>query len=83
VLTPANYNRRAGVLIACPITNREKGYPFEVKLPRGLPVTGVILVDHLKSLDFRARNARVVGKCPAEVLDEVQGKLFALLGFDD
>jgi mRNA interferase MazF len=71
------------VLVACPITNQEKGYPFEVKLPRGLPVTGVILVDHLKSLDFRARKARLAGKCPAEVLEEVQGKLFALLSVDD
>jgi mRNA interferase MazF len=71
------------MLVACPITNQEKGYPFEVKLPRGLPVTGVILVDHLKSLDFRARNARLAGKCSAEVLEEVQGKLFALLSVGD
>jgi mRNA-degrading endonuclease toxin of MazEF toxin-antitoxin module len=55
VLSPAAYNGRVGLALLCPITNQVKGYPFEVVLPSGGPVTGVILSDQVKSLDWRAR----------------------------
>ncbi len=61
------------------MTSREKGYPFEVLLPRDLPVAGVILADQVKSLDWRARSAAFAGRVPAEVLDDVLLKLGALL----
>jgi len=51
VLSPESYNRKSGLAIVCPITSRLKGYPFEVPLPSGLPVTGAVLSDHIKSLD--------------------------------
>jgi len=79
VLTPSEYNRRAGLAVVCPITNQVKGYPFEVEIPRKLPISGAILADHVKSLDWQARKARPAGKCPAETMGEVQGKLRALL----
>ena len=50
VLSPAAYNGRVGLALLCPITNQAKGYPFEVALPEGLDVTGVILADRINSV---------------------------------
>ena len=71
VLSPEPYNRRTGLLLACPITSQVKGYPFEVALTAGLPVRGVILADQIKSLDWRARRAELAGRAPASVFDDV------------
>jgi mRNA interferase MazF len=79
VLSPAAYNRVSGLALVCPVTSRVKGYPFEVVLPDGLPVGGVILADHLKSVDWRARRATFAAKAPREVLDEVRHKALALI----
>ena len=79
ILSPLEYNRAVGLAVVCPITNRAKGYPFEVALPPDLEVTGVVLADHVKSLDWRARRARRAGSAPSSVMAEVLGKLHALL----
>jgi mRNA interferase MazF len=81
VLSPEAYNKRSGLALVCPITSQVKGYPFEVALPHGLPIAGVVLADHLKSLDWRARRVECVGKLPAAVLREVLDRLAPLLGF--
>lgn len=79
VLSPLAYNEKVGLAILCPITSQEKGYPFEVKIPPGLAVAGVILSDQVKSLDWRAREAEKLCTLPREVMAEVLGKLNALL----
>ena len=81
VLSPRIYNAKSGMALACPITNRSKGYPFEVAVPAGQAVTGVILADHVKSVDWRARRAEKLGHCTNEVIDEVRAKLAPLLGY--
>lgn len=81
VLSPVSYNRRSGLAIVCPFTSRLKGYPFEVQIPSGLPITGAVLADHLKSLDWRERMAERVGQVPPEVLAEVLDRLAPLLGW--
>jgi len=63
----------------CPITSRKKGYPFEVDLPDDCPVSGVILSDQVKSLDWKAREAEIAGTAPQIVLSEVLQKLYTLL----
>lgn len=80
VISPAAYNERAGLAIMCPITSRRKGYPFEVPLPDGLGVSGVILADQVKSLDWRARRAEIVERAPDAVMAEVLAKLQTLVG---
>ena len=80
VLSPAPYNRRASLALVCPITNQAKGYPFEVALPKGLSIAGVILADHIKSADWAARRAEFVDKVSSEVIAEVTAKLRPLLG---
>lgn len=80
VLSPASYNRPTGLAIVAPITNQQKGYPFEVALPSGLKVSGVVLSDAIKNVDWRARNARFVDATPRNVLDAVRQRLGLLLG---
>lgn len=79
VLSPARYNGKVGLALVCPITNQVKGYPFEVLLPADLPVTGVILADQVKSLDWRSRNAAFLCQAPSPVITEVIQKVLALL----
>jgi mRNA interferase MazF len=79
VLSPESYNRKVGLAIFCPITTQRKGYPFEVAIPAGLEVSGAILSDQVKSLDWKVREARFGCRLPAETLDEVLAKLSPLL----
>jgi mRNA interferase MazF len=79
VLSRRTYNGRVGLALVCPITSAVKGYPFEVMLPSGAEIKGVVLADQLKSLDWRARGAKKVGRAPAAVIAEVVAKIQALL----
>ena len=79
VLTTSEYHRRSRLAVVCPITSRERGWPFEVKLPTGLPVQGVVLVDHLRSIDREVRKLKVIGEVPSSVLDEIDSRLAPLL----
>jgi mRNA interferase MazF len=79
VLSPAAYNGKVGLAILCPITSQVKGYPFEVAIPPGLPVTGVVLADQVKSLDWRARRAERFASLPEATVHEILAKLGTLL----
>ena len=79
VLSPALYNGRVGLVICCPITNQIKGYPFEVVLPSGLAVTGAVLSDQVKSLDWRVRNATFICALAPATIAEILQKLGTLV----
>ncbi len=79
VLSPANYNGKVGLAILCPFTNQIKGYPFEVLIPPGLSITGAILADQVKNLDWRARGAELICSLPRRTVAEVLQKLATLL----
>lgn len=79
VLSPQSYNGKVGLCLLCPITNNAKGYPFEVLIPINLAVTGVVLSDQAKSLDWQVRNAEFVAQLPEVVTNEVLKKLKSLL----
>ncbi len=79
VLSPAAYNGKVGLAILCPITSQVKGYPFEVLIPDGLEISGAILSDQVKSLDWKARKAEFVCKLPLLTFNEVVQKLSALI----
>lgn len=79
VLSPSVYNGRVGLALFCPITSQVKGYPFEVPLPDGLLVAGVVGADQVKSLDWRARNTTRIGAVPEEVVVQVVRRLQTLL----
>src|SRR5438874_328377 len=78
VLSPAAYNGRVGLALLCPITNQAKGYTFEVALPDRLAVTGVVLADQVKNLDWRARKAAPICAVPNEVVAQVLKRLRTL-----
>lgn len=79
VLSPRGYNSKVGLFLACPITTRVKGYPFEVLLPAGLPVAGAVLTDQAKSLDWRSRRAEFVCDLPEETVGQILAKARTLL----
>jgi mRNA interferase MazF len=79
VLSPVSYNRRVGLALLCPITSQEKGYPFEVALPDGLGITGVVLADQIRSIDWRARRVQHITSAPDDITREVAERLAALL----
>jgi len=78
-LSPDAYNRKVGLALFCPVTSQVKGYPFEVRIPEGQAVSGVILADQVKSLDWKARRASLCCALPDDTVHEVLGKLGALL----
>jgi mRNA interferase MazF len=79
VLSPSAYNGRVGLALLCPITGQPKGYPFEVGIPDGMPVAGVVLADQIKSLDWRTRKASRICSLPSEVAQRVIEKINTLL----
>jgi len=81
VLSPRAYNVKSGLALVCPIASQVKGYPFEVAVTAGQGATGVILADHLKSVDWKVRRAEKLGRCTTEVIDEVRARLAPLLGY--
>lgn len=79
VLSPLDYNVATGLMFACPVTNQAKGGSFEVPIPRGAQVTGVILSNQLRSLDWLARNAELHSQAPESTVFEVLARIEAIL----
>jgi mRNA interferase MazF len=83
VISPRDYNRRVGLALLCPVTTSIKGYPFEVALPAGLKLQGVVLADQVKSLDWRARRARYADQVAGHVLQQVTARVLVLVDPDE
>ncbi|HEY3131905.1 MAG TPA: endoribonuclease MazF [Acidobacteriota bacterium] len=79
VVSPRAYNGKVGLAIICPVTSQIKGYPFEVTVPVGLRITGAVLADQVKSLDWRARRAKFMCKLPEFTTIEVLQRLGTLV----
>jgi mRNA interferase MazF len=79
VLSPSSYNSKVGLALFCPITSKKKGYPFEVKLPDKCSIQGVILVDQVKSFDWRLRYAEYICSMSPSILKDISKKLKLLL----
>jgi len=73
------FNKHTGLCIACPITNTHRGYPFHVAIPEGQKVTGVVMVEQVKSIDFRSRDVKRIASAPEAVLEEVLSILDACI----
>jgi mRNA interferase MazF len=79
VLTPKSYNEKTSLAVGCPITNKTKGYPFEVAVSGIAAVTGVVLADQVKSLDWRARQADFIASLDAATVARVRVYIKTLL----
>ena len=78
ILSPKEYNKKTGLAVCCPITSNIKGYPFEV-IVNGKKIDGAVLSDHLKNLDWKARDIKYIEKAHAAVLNEVVEKISVLI----
>ncbi|SCX05519.1 endoribonuclease MazF [Candidatus Aquiluna sp. UB-MaderosW2red] len=78
VISPAAYNAKSGLMLCCPVTTKIKGYPFEVRTELA-GTSSVIIADQVKSLDFKARNAKKKGEVSREVLAQVRRKILSLV----
>jgi mRNA interferase MazF len=79
VLSAQNFNIATGLAFVCPITNQVKGGRFEVHLPPGAKITGVILSEHIKSLDWLSRNAEFHSRADQATVDQVLGRILAIM----
>jgi mRNA interferase MazF len=79
VLSPKSYNGKVGLALFCPLTSKVKGYPFEVELPDGYAVSGVVLSDQVKSLDWRSRKARLIDRVSPDVIAMVIARVLPLV----
>lgn len=79
VLSPEAYNAKVGLALFCPVTSQVKGYPWEVRLPDGLPISGVVLADQVRSMDWRSRSAAKICTVPEPAMAEILAKLGTLL----
>lgn len=80
VLSFRRYNIATGLAFVCPITSRVKGGSFEVPIPSGNRITGAVLSDHLRSVDWISRKAQFHSQAPEELVDEVLARIAAVLG---
>jgi mRNA interferase MazF len=80
ILSSRYFNLRTSVAFACPISSKVKGYQFQVILPPGLPVHGVVLCEHMRSLDWRVRKASYLGRMPDNILLQVRGVVRTIAG---
>jgi mRNA interferase MazF len=78
-VSPATYNGKTSLALFMPITTQQKGYPFEVILPETMKISGIILTDQIKCLDWQARNAEFVEKVSQDLVEEVQAKIEPLI----
>ncbi len=81
VISPASYNGAVGLVLLCPITSKIKGYPFEVLLSKKFKISGAILSDQIKNLDWRVRKAKFISKATAEIIKEVIEKIHAIIAY--
>lgn len=79
VLSPRRYNGMLGLALVCPITSQRKGFPFEVAIPEGKKVHGLVLADQVKSIDWRARETRYLDTLDAVLVATVARQLAKLL----
>ncbi len=73
------FNEKTGMAFICPITNTNRGFPFQVVIPAGFKINGVAMVDQVKSVDFKSRRAAFIDRAPDSLLSEVLGLLEAIL----
>lgn len=73
------FNQQLGFVYVCPVSNTKRSNPFYVPIPPGLALTGVIMSDQLRTLDYRARQAVYIAECPKLVLQEVLRRIKPIL----
>jgi mRNA interferase MazF len=73
------FNEKTGLAFACPTTTKDRKYPFHLRVPAGLPVHGVVMVDQVKSVDYSSRKVTFIVQAPKDLVDEILAILGAIL----
>jgi mRNA interferase MazF len=73
------FNSHTGLCIVCAVTNTRRDYPFHVTIPEGRDITGFVMVEQVKSVDFRSRHVKRIGKAPAQVVEQALSLLDACI----
>lgn len=79
VMSHTKFNRKMEFVFVCPISNTQRRNPFYVQIPKGEAVTGVVMADQLRSLDYKARNAAFISECPNSLFQEVLRRISPIL----
>lgn len=79
VLSKDKFNLKMGFIFVCPISNTKRKNPFYISIFDNEIITGVIMADQLRSLDYRARKASFISKCPDDLLIEVLKRIKPIL----
>jgi len=79
VVSNTLFNKHTGLAIVCPLTNADRGFPFHVAVVDDPNVTGFVMVEQVKSIDFSARKAKRIGRASDSVLEEVLSILDACI----
>ena len=79
VVSNTLFNERTGLAMVCPLTTTDRGYPFHVAVTDSPSVKGFVMVEQVKSIDYRTRKAKLIGKASDDLLDEVLSILDACI----
>lgn len=79
VVSKELFNSKTGLAIVCPLTNTDSGFPFHVPIPEESKLTGFIMVEQVKSVDFRSRSAKRIEHANDELLSDVLSILDACI----
>lgn len=79
VVSNTLFNKHTGLTIVCPLTNTDRNFPFHVAIVNDPNVTGFVMVEQVKSIDFRARKVTRIGRAPDSILEEVLSILDACI----
>ena len=79
VVSHTKFNQKTGFVMLCPVSNTKRKNSFYVPIPSGYSVTGVIMSDQLRSLDYEARDIKFICECPEELLKEVLRRIKPIL----
>jgi len=79
VISNTLFNQKTGLAIVCPVTNKERNYPFHIKISGSMSLTGFVMVDQVKSVDYNSRKAQLIERASDELLNEVLGILDACI----
>ncbi|MBB5047236.1 mRNA interferase MazF [Rhodopseudomonas rhenobacensis] len=82
VLTSQAFHEVSRRAVVCPITSKIRHWPTNITLPQGMKTKGMIMVDQVRSIDRAERLFDIIEQAPAQIVDDVRGKLAVLLGID-
>ena len=79
VVSPKQFNSLSSLMFVCPITSKVKGFNFEVLLPETMKTKGVVLIHHLRSVDWKTRGVKSIEQAPTSTVEEISAKLKPLV----